>query len=183
MPRKKHAPLTPWEIAKPLLEKDYLERRILDHMMPAEVKQMRDEYKKCGKSFGSNLRRMQKAIRAHRSRAFKDAVAYNHDKDIHVLARDDDTCWDGSAAQKLLADDIKIGLHKTLKPRQLRLLREEYQVFDLDVFRPHIHQYTRSERETNYWIVKRKKKEAKLKARLNPNLDEDDLDFFEERNI
>ena len=44
MARKKHAPLTPWEIAKPLLEKDYIDRKIQDWMMPAQVKQMRDEY-------------------------------------------------------------------------------------------------------------------------------------------
>ena len=151
---KKVGPLTKWEIAKPLLEKDVIERRVTDDTMPREVKVMRPEYEACGKSFGSNLRRLQKAIRKNKSRAFKDCIAYTHDKNLKGLARDDEKCWDGSLAKTLLATDINEGLHLLLRPKQLWLLHEEYQEFDLDVFQPHIHQYTRSERETNYWIVR-----------------------------
>ena len=94
MARKKKArPFTPWEIAKPLLEKDYLEGRITDNMMPAQVRELRIEYKKVGNNFGSNLRRMQKSIREHRSRAFKDAKAFKNDKDAYTLAHDDPKCY------------------------------------------------------------------------------------------
>ena len=100
MTKKKYAPLTPWEIAKPLLEADVIARRIHDSMKPMQVKVMRDEYKACGKTFGSNLRRMQKSIRESRSTAFLNATAYKHDIEIYGLARDDEKCWDGSACQR-----------------------------------------------------------------------------------
>ena len=162
MGRKKVGPLTPWEIAKPLLEQDVINRDVTDDMPPRQVKQMRDEYKNCGKSFGSNYRRLQKSIRQHKSRAFKDASAYNHDKQLKTLARYDPNCWEGSEAKALLAEDIEDEMHKKLTPKQLWLLREEYRVFELDVFRPHIYQIERSKRETNYWKVKQKKKEMQM---------------------
>lgn len=183
--KKKARPYTPWEIAKPLLEEDYLARRITDDMLPAQVRELRVEYQKVGKTFGSNLRRMQKAIRQHRSRAFIDAKAFASDKRMHTLACDDPKCWNGSDAQCSLKQDIEAGLHLTLKPKSLHLLREEYLEFTLDQFRPHIHQETRSTRETNYWIVKRKLKEDDEKARReaatkrDDDFDEMDFDFFE----
>ena len=183
MGRKKARPYTKWEIAKPLLEKDYLERRITDAMLPAQVRLLRPEYEAVGNTFGTNLRRMQKSIRKHRSRAFKDAQAFVHDKSLYILSQDDPSCWNGSEAQRLLKDDIASGLHNVMKPKSLWLLREEYQEFDLDVFRPHIHQETRSTRETNYWIVKRKKKKEEHEARRAACTiqadDEEDFDFFE----
>ena len=41
---KKYRPLTPREVAKPLLEKDYLEGRITNDMPPREVRALRPEY-------------------------------------------------------------------------------------------------------------------------------------------
>ena len=117
MGRKKVGPLTPWEIAKPLLEQDVINRDVTDDMPPRQVKQMRDEYKNCGKSFGSNYRRLQKSIRQHKSRAFKDASAYNHDKQLKTLARYDPNCWEGSEAKALLAEDIKDEMHGLLASR------------------------------------------------------------------
>ena len=40
MPSSSVKPLTPWEIAKPLLEADVLARRIHDSMKPGQVKVM-----------------------------------------------------------------------------------------------------------------------------------------------
>ena len=88
MVRKKYAAPTPWEIAKPLLEKDILERRVTDDMMPRFAKLVRPEHGAVGSSWGSNYRRLQESVRKHRSRAFKDAAACSHDKEIYGLAKD-----------------------------------------------------------------------------------------------
>ena len=169
MARKKKA-RTPWEKAKPLLEQDIIDNRVKDHMLPAEVREIRTEYKQCGKTFGSNYRRLQKGIRKDRSRAFLDAAAFVNDKAKYGLAADMDEYWDGSEAQKLLAEDVKFGLHKLMKPKSLRLSRPEYRKFELEIFRGHIYQETRRNVETNYWLVKRKKKSTQY-------ADEDEIDF------
>ena len=67
------------------------------------------------------------------------------------------------------------------KPKQLRLLSDEYKKFDLNTFRAHIHQEVRSRKETQYWIVKKQKKLAR-KAKA-ANEDDDGQQFFVDPNI
>lgn len=183
---KKVKPLTPWEIAKPLLEQDYLAGEITDDMPPRFVVLKRDEFKEVKyENFTRNFNEMKKRIRKHKARSMRDNVAFTHDTSIYELAKDKASCWDGSDAQLLLMVDVKCNMHKFMKPKQLWQFRPEYKVFSLDVFRDHIYQESRSALETNYWLVKRKKKEAKLSAgKKKQNIDEDDddddLDFFGE---
>ena len=54
---------TAWEIAKPLLEKDYLDGLVNDEMPRGEVHRFRDEYKKVPiNNFGNNWLRMKRSI-------------------------------------------------------------------------------------------------------------------------
>ena len=163
-----------------MIEEDYLARVISDDMMPRHVRMLRQEYQDCGKTFGSNMWRLQKSIRSKRSEAYLDAAAFKHDKDLYGIAQDDPNYWDGSEAQKLLREDVENELHLAMKPKHLWLSREEYQVFDLDVFRLHIHQETRSKLETNYWIVWKKKKEERAKGRKECSAQDDENDDDDE---
>ena len=45
-----------------------------------------------------------------------------------------------------------------MKPKELWNTRKEYKEFPLNVFRNHVNQEKRAQRETPYWIVKRNKK-------------------------
>ena len=44
MGKARNKPPTPWEIAKPLLEKDYLSGEVTNDMHPRDVVKLRDEY-------------------------------------------------------------------------------------------------------------------------------------------
>jgi hypothetical protein len=181
MAGKKFKSPTPWEIAKPLLEQDFLEGRATADMRPREVIKLRDEYKRVKiENFRSNWKALKERIQAHKTRATEDADDFLHDKQLHTLAQDLPGYWDGSAAQRLLIDDVHTGRHKAVKPKQLRLSRVEYQDFDLQVFRKHIYQETRSHIETPYWIYKKKKKEQRLGATQHQDGNEDDTDFFDD---
>ena len=166
MARKKAAPPTPWELAKPILEKDYLEGTITESMKPKDVWLMRSEFGSVKyENFRSNLSRMKKTIKAHKERANNDEAGYLHDVAIYTLAKETPGYWHGSEAERLLRKDIKKDRRTKMKPEMLWLSRLQFQEFSLEKFRGHIHQNLRSERETNYWIVKKKKKQKDEAAR------------------
>ena len=99
---------------------------------------------------------------------------------INTLAKHLDGYWDGSEAQQLLKLDIEMGRHKRLKPELLWVTRPQYQEFKLEKFRGHIHQQLRSTRETNYWIVKKKKKKQLTEALKHGSqgINDEDMDFL-----
>ena len=178
MARNKSA--TPWEIAKPILKADYLEGRVTDSMKPKEVWEMKAEFKAVTyRNFRTNFSNLKKSIKDHKNRSDIDEAGFLHDMSIYKLAKDLDNYWDGSEAQTLLKQDISKERHKQLKPELLWLTRPQYQKFELKKFRGHIHQELRSKKETNYWIVKKKKKENLAEARRNgEKVNEEDLDFL-----
>jgi hypothetical protein len=69
--------------------------------------------------------------------------------------------WDTHQSSVLLHDDVKSGLASTLKPAELRARRIEYQDFPPNVFRGHIYQEKRHQKEGDYWIPKRNKEAQK----------------------
>lgn len=76
--------------------------------------------------------------------------------------------WHGSAAQKLLKEDVSNKLQEAMKPRELRLTRPEYQEFPLKVFRDHVQQEIRERKERPYWMAraaKKKKEKANKKKK------------------
>jgi hypothetical protein len=161
-----------WKIAKPILEKDYLEGRATDDMQPAEVIALRPEIygKVKATNFGNNWRAMKARFGRDRKRSEEDEVLFLHDMTIHTLAADLPGYWDGSEAQRLLKKDIERGRHTRYKPEMLRLKRPEYQEFTLDKFRKHIYQKTRVEKETPYWTYKKAKKEKKKERKRRKDL-------------
>ena len=129
-------PPTVWEIAKPLLEKDYLEGRVTDDMKRAFVHQLRDEFKVVPiNRFGANWLRMKKTIGSMRQHATRDAVALEHDRQLYPV---NEERWDQSEAMRLLKEDIENEFHHHFEPEELWLSRAEYRKFDLAEFRPHI---------------------------------------------
>lgn len=178
---RKKGPPTPWEIAKPLLEMDYLSGEVTDEMFPRHVRELRTEYKNVPVvNFRTNFRAMKIRIGEHKNRSMRDFAAYLHDMEFYTLAVDDSTSWDGSDAQRLLMVDVKAGMLRFMKPKLLWVFREEYQKFSLDVFRAHCYQEHRSEFVAPYWIKKRKEKLIAEKERLVVDDSGDDVDFFEE---
>lgn len=92
--------------------------------------------------------------------------------------------WNTHRANKLLCEDVKsgkllllngnhdqhnntnfhiafLGKANEMKPKDLWKSRNEYKEFPLDVFRGHVHQEKRAQREGPYWQVKRNKKGLK----------------------
>lgn len=108
------------------------------------------------------LNSLRKALDKLKNKADVDSAGIEHDRRLHPINSNPPGSsyprWDGSAAQRLLKEDIEEGEHKQLQPRELRMTREEYQVFPLHVFRKHIHQEVRSRTETPYWLVKKQQK-------------------------
>jgi hypothetical protein len=181
MPRKKYQPPTAWDIAKPLLEKDYLDGVATDDMPPRDVVKLRDEYKavKVG-NFRSNWLAMKKRVTVNKGRADEDELMYLHDMTIYRLAKDRDDLWHGSPAERLLKEDFKRKRHERYHPSLLYLARPEYQKFEYQAFRKHIHQELRSSIETPYWIYKKAKK-IKIAKAIQEDDGRDDQHFFENR--
>ncbi len=65
--------------------------------------------------------------------------------------------WHKHNAKQLLAEDIKQGRNSNRKPRDFQTDRSEYQQFPLAVFRGHIYQENRKQREMPLKINKRNK--------------------------
>lgn len=157
--KKDNADPTAWDIAKPLLEDDFLNGIARDDMWPRDVRAMRPEYEAVPVSnFNANWRALKTRITAHQERAEEDEARFLHDTlTIYTLAKKTDGCWDGSAAQQLLKADVRNKRNERLTPDMLHLSRPEYLVFELNIFRKHLHQELRTQTETPYWIYKRMK--------------------------
>ena len=182
MPKSKKA-LTPWEIAKPILQQYCVEDgSILDTMKPSDVWELRPEFKAVKyNNFRNNFAAMKRSLKKDRARNAVDEAGFLHDKSLYTLAKDMDGYWDGSKAQELLKWDIENKVYLQMKPSSLWQSRPEYQKFKLEKFRNHIQQELRRERETNYWIVKKKKKKKKKAVEAKQNneiMNDEDVDFL-----
>ncbi|KAL7523074.1 hypothetical protein ACHAWF_000353 [Thalassiosira exigua] len=69
--------------------------------------------------------------------------------------------WDTHPARDLLAHDVRDGASTEMPPKKLWQSRAEYQCFPLHVFRGHIYQEERKQREKPGWVAKRNKKGRK----------------------
>ena len=160
---------TKWEIAKPLLEEDYIKGEITDDMKPLEVATKRDEYGDCSneshQNFSANFLRLKKNINANKARALQDADMLQMDMGVHTLAKYDVDSWHGSDAERFLKEDVKANRHLNLTPKEFRLTRIEYQRYSVEQIGDHLTQEIRSKRETPYWMMKKKKSS---KPKSNP---------------
>ena len=176
MVRRARRPRTAWERAKPTLCREYLAGTVTDAMAPRVVWNSQQLYRDVPyKRFRDNFRAMKNGIAANRERANDEADMLQADLGLYNLARENPDRWDGSEAQALLKQDLE-ALDEPVQPKVLRETREEYKKFTLKEFREHIQQEGRAKRETNYWIVRKKKK---LGLILDEHEDEKDADDFE----
>jgi hypothetical protein len=63
--------------------------------------------------------------------------------------------WHEHDASRLLEQAIKDSLHEGMSPNELRQTRSEYMQFDLEIFRKHIYQEQRKQREMPMKVAKR----------------------------
>ena len=172
MPKKV---LTAWEIAKPVLEQDYLAGRVKDWWPRGRVHKARKIFEAVPiNNFGNNWNRMKAGTIRLKNVAKRDEEAMKVARTLHPI--DYSNRWDGSDAQRLLAEDINDEFHLHFTPKELWLSREEYQKFELEKFAPHVSQEIRSKLETTYWLNKKWKKEQAKKK--NDAFDPDNLELF-----
>mmetsp|Transcript_27301 Transcript_27301/g.66240 ORF Transcript_27301/g.66240 Transcript_27301/m.66240 type:complete len:250 (-) Transcript_27301:48-797(-) len=163
--KKKSSGPTAWEIAKPLLQEDYLSgKATADIMTPDEVIALRKTiYGKVPRSnFLTNWRSLKKRIDEEKEWVKKGTERYLHDTAIYPLAKDLPWEWHGSEAERLLKKDVAKGRHLRYNPQVMYLKRKAYQEFDYQISRQHVHQEARSARESPYWMVQREKKKKAL---------------------
>jgi hypothetical protein len=144
-------------------------------MSPKVAYNMRGEYNNVEYChFRTNLNSLRKSLKVTNDRAMADKAAVSHDQEQQLLVHQDlmrtrtianPPHWDMSEAQRFLKLDVDDGKHCTMLPKELRMTREEYKVFSLDVFRKHIHQEVRSRKETAYWQVRRRSQAAGEKSK------------------
>ena len=130
------------------------------------------EEKKDYENWSKGLNRLRKQIGRDRGRMLTEVGSFGADLAIVNKMRAQNPNpkprWHGSDAERLLKKDVKEGKHLQLKPRELWLDRNEYRVFSLDEFRPHIYQRADAMGKRKYRFEKKKK------AWLYPELHENE---------
>ena len=119
----------------------------------------------------ANLSNLREKMATELDWAIQDDHAYEHDEILALRRRHDSSSaasgkpnkWDGSAAQRLLKEDLNQPTKANLKPSALRATNPEYARFDGKVFRAHVNQWKRSRLESPHWSKKREDKQDKKK--------------------
>lgn len=109
----------------------------------------------------ANLENLRNAIARDKGRMLRDARDYGKDKKIVMdLRHGRPLPWHKTTCPKLLKQDVDDSRHFDMSIKDLYLDRPEYQAFDLEVFRKHVHQEVdcRPKREIRF---ERKKKAFK----------------------
>jgi SAP domain len=158
---------TLWEKAKEKLIQEIKDGVIKDDMKAADI-HARDPVYKAVKidNFKNNLRELRKRMKKFRQWADFDDEALRKDRELYPV--DYEGRWGGSKAEELLREDMKLGVHKQIKPSEFWLKRDEYKCYDKDQFRKHIYQEERRGKETMFWLVvkdEKKKEKDDKKAR------------------
>ncbi len=94
-------------------------------------------------TFRNRLRDLRKQVDRDKGRANEDEIALriafrNHPPPTHNHRGEPQ--WNGSAAQRLLKEDMELEKHLVMKPSELRMTRVEYQAYSKDTFRWKIQQ-------------------------------------------
>jgi len=150
-----------WKKARDLLVQDIAGGFIPDDMNPSDVQQLRVEYCVCiVENFKKNLQSLRKRMKKKSDTAITDGLFLNADREtfpetgpsLFPYPR-----WPGSAAERLLKQDISDGHVENQKPQTVWLSRPEYQVFPLSIFRKHIYQEGYKRQAKSYWMNRQKK--------------------------
>jgi hypothetical protein len=148
--------------AKALLIRLLRDRR-LESKSPEEVWESHEWFKQYPKErFVTNMKNLIDALNV------RDEIVQNDNATIEAeLARiaalritdaNDPPMWHRHpTVGKLLEEDIKNGRHKSMPPAEFQKTRDEYLLFDKRVFRKHIYQEERKQREMPMKVAKRNK--------------------------
>lgn len=115
--------------------------------------------------FRDRLREMRNALKKKQAISVNELAALQRDRlkfPLQTHNANGKRRWAGSPAEHFLKIDMKNGLHEMMAPRELRLTRPEYVLFDLDTFRGHIHQEKKSKIFRGYVDDKKTKKQANI---------------------
>ena len=129
--------------------------------------------------FASRLRGLRSQLKRDFNRKDEDQEAFDiHRQNFpsHPFDSLGRPMWIGSGAEELLMADIEAGLYPEMDPADLWMTRPEYMLFDLHVFRKHIHQHiktrkyvhtckVRDEEEKAKRAIEREKKNARAKKK------------------
>ena len=117
--------------------------------------------------FKANLGNLCAKLSTELDRAVQDDEALQHDQFLALCRPHNSSSasrkgprWDGSAAQRLLKEDMDEAANANLKPLALRAKRAEHECFGKEMFRKHVHQEKSSRKQSPHWS---KKKEDKNK--------------------
>lgn len=153
-------------------------------MKPREVYESHEVFQQYKyERFKANMKSLIEKVQSEKEWAAIDDNDLSHDRKIKPRANVTGRgypFWHTHKAKKLLAKDVKsgkficinqlfsiaefeliliwIGKAYEMKPKELWNTKKEYTDFPLDVFRNHIHQEKRFQREGPYWQLKRNKK-------------------------
>lgn len=138
-----------------------LKAHIANGTIPSDMSQ-EDAWKCCAiyeaidkDLFFSRLKSMREIVKEAKERAKRDADALVHDRGIHPKQKYDlrgNFNWSEHPARFLLDVDLEDDETKEMMPLQLYFSREEYQDFDLDVFRGHIYQILHTRKWREQWV-------------------------------
>lgn len=121
------------------------------------------QYKK--KSFMDNYSRLKKSIASRASAVAYDKGAFSRDSEAFPRNEFTDRGyrrWDGHTAQKQLENDVKHGIFQGIAPQEIHRRQDRlYHEFPLEVFRKHIYQEERKQREAKAWQDQRNKQGRK----------------------
>ena len=130
-----------------------------DEITPEEVWESSDWFKKYPKHrFVDNLKRLKKSIESHGKVIEEDVRLIQ--TELAALNLSEHTKrgyphWHTHPARKLLTEDLKSGRNTGVKPQAFQSTRTEYKEFPPDIFRKHIYQENRKQREMPLKIAKR----------------------------
>lgn len=137
-------------------------------MLPRDVYSLHEEFKNFKyANFRTNLNNLRKNLLERKQTSKFDEKALQHDRQIVNRGSQNQRgypFWPKSDASKLLESDLKGGQHLQSKPEILYMTRPEYQMFPISVFRDHVHQELRQQRERPYWLHKKQQKQKQARG-------------------
>ena len=165
---KKTKEAAPWQSS---LAKAFLYKLLKDPEAPLEGMTVTEIYKLHPvfkqyklENFQANFKSLKEKVESDRRSAMIETEAFENDMKVYKrkkLTIGGYPFWHLHPAKALLEKDVEDGTAYLIAPKDLRLSREEFQEFPSSVFRNHIHQEKRKQREGAFWAHKRNKKGLK----------------------